>query len=95
MLLYLTVLYQGLLILYLDLRLHALPCSYYSKLLCANTYIFMLYCFMLYCYTHTGRAVCPTAGTEGRATIPKFTTGSFTKIVNYRATGEYMTYITT
>eukprot|EP00953_Heterococcus_sp_UTEX-ZZ885_P030353 16039-Heterococcus_DN1.PRE.7 len=36
-----------------------------------------------------GRAVCPTAGTEGRATIPKFTTGSFTKIVNYRATGDY------
>jgi hypothetical protein len=40
--------------------------------------------------THTtGRAVCPTAGTEGRATIPKFTTGSFTKIVNYRATGSH------
>jgi hypothetical protein len=44
---------------------------------------------MFYSYTHTGRAVCPTAGTEGRATIPKFTTGSFTKIVNYRATGDY------
>jgi hypothetical protein len=66
---------------------HRVTCFNTKITLILTLYITKFHVSLL--HANTGRAVCPTAGAEGRATIPKFTTGSFTKIVNYRATGRH------